>query len=230
MNITTERYDQSRLGANLNETQLNTSDVNVNTFGKLWSYQVSGSVYSQPLYIQNVTIPDKGTHNVLYVVTMNDVVYAFDADSSSNTLLLSLNLTTQVAGSTPVPITDIVGPGLNIVGNVGIESTPYIDLSTNTMYLVARTKESASTCGTVNGNYCQRLHALDITTFAEKFGGPVVIQGSVPGTGNASVRHAHLRSQDSQSTFQPCSRQRSDFDRVGISRRSESLPRVGHVV
>jgi Divergent InlB B-repeat domain/PQQ-like domain len=187
INVTTERYDQSRLGANLNETQLNTSNVNVNSFGKLWSYQVSGSVYAQPLYVQNVPIPGKGTHNVLYVVTMNDVVYAFDADSSSTTPLLSLDLTTQVAGSTPVPITDIVGPGLNIVGNVGIESTPYIDLSTNTMYLVARTKESAGTCGTVNGNYCQRLHALDITTFVEKLGGPVVIQGSVYGIGNASV-------------------------------------------
>jgi hypothetical protein len=187
INITTERYDQSRLGANLSETLLNTSNVNVNTFGKLWSYQVSGSVYAQPLYVQNVTIPGKGTHNVLYVVTMNDVVYAFDADSSSNTPLLSLDLTTQVAGSTPVPITDIVGPGLVTVGNVGIESTPYIDLSTNTMYLVARTKEPVSTCGTVNGNYCQRLHALDMTTFAEKFGGPIVIQGTVPGTGSASV-------------------------------------------
>jgi hypothetical protein len=187
INITTERYEQSRLGADLNETQLNTSNVNINTFGKLWSYLVSGSVYAQPLYVQNVTIPGKGTHNVLYVVTMNDVVYGFDADSNSNTPLLSVDLTTQVAGSTPVPITDIVGPGLNVVGNVGIESTPVIDLSTSTMYLVARTKESASTCGTVNGNYCQRLHALDMTTLAEKFGGPVVIQGSVSGTGNASV-------------------------------------------
>src|SRR5207245_2103103 len=179
IDIVTERYDQSRLGANLNETQLNTSNVNVNEFGKLWSYQVSGSVHAQPLYVQNVTIPGKGAHNVLYVVTMNDVVYAFDADSSSTTPLLSLDLTTQVAGSTPVPITDLVSPNLNIVGNVGIESTPYIDLPSNTMYLVARTKESASTCGTVNGNYCQRLHALDITTFAAKIGGPVVIQGNV---------------------------------------------------
>jgi hypothetical protein len=187
INIITERYSQSRLGANLNETQLNTSTVNVNSFAKLWSYQVSGTVQSQPLYVQNVTIPGKGTHNVLYVVTMNDVVYGFDADSNSGTPLLSLDITTQVAGSKPVPVTDLVGPGLSIVGNVGIESTPYIDLSTNTMYLLARTKETASTCGTINGNYCQRLHALDITTFAEKFGGPVVIQGSVPGTGNASI-------------------------------------------
>src|SRR6267143_1168400 len=185
--ITTERYDQSRLGANLSETQLNTTNVNVNTFGKLWSYTVSGSVYAQPLYIQGVNIPGKGTRNVLYVVTMNDVVYGFDADSSSNAPLLILDLTTQVPGSVPVPITDIVGPNLNIVGNIGIESTPHIDLATNTMYLVARTKESGNSCGTVNGSYCQRLHALDISTFAEKFGGPVIIQGSVPGTGNASV-------------------------------------------
>ncbi len=186
INVLTERYDQSRLGANLSETQLNTSNVNVSTFGKLWSYPVSGSVYAQPLYVQGVVIPGKGTHNVVYIVTMNDVVYAFDADSSSSSPLLSLDLTTQVAGSTPVPITDLVGPGLNIVGNVGITSTPHIDLTTNTMYLVARTKESGSTCGTVNGNYCQRLHALDITTFAEKIGGPVVIQGSVAGTGTNS--------------------------------------------
>jgi hypothetical protein len=186
-NIVTERYDNARTGANLNETQLNTSNVNVSTFGKLWSYTVSGSVQAQPLYVQGVTIPGKGTHNVLYIVTMNDVVYAFDADSNSNTPLWSLDITTQVSGSAPVPITDIVGPNLNIVGNVGIESTPQIDLTTNTMYLVARTKESGTACGTINGNYCQRLHALDITTGAEKFGGPTIIQGSVTGTGNASV-------------------------------------------
>jgi hypothetical protein len=110
VNITTERYDQSRLGANLSETQLNASNVNVNNFGKLWSYTVSGSVYAQPLYIQGVNIPGKGSHNVLYVVTMNDVVYGFDADSSSNVPLLMLDLTTQVTGSVPVPVTDIVGP------------------------------------------------------------------------------------------------------------------------
>src|SRR5438445_6086088 len=187
LNVTTERYDQARSGANLSETKLNTSNVNVNAFGKLWSYTVSGSVQAQPLYVQNVAIPGKGTHNVLYIATMNDVIYGFDADSSSSTPLVSLDLTTQVVGSTPVPITDVVGPGLNIVGNLGIESTPYIDVSTNTMYLVARTKETAGTCATINGNYCQRLHALDITTLAEKFGGPVLIQGTVAGTGNASV-------------------------------------------
>src|SRR3954466_8785869 len=76
IDVVTERYDDARLGANLEETQLNTTNVNVSTFGKLWSYTVSGSVYAQPLYVRNVDIPGQGTHNVLYVVTMNDIVYA----------------------------------------------------------------------------------------------------------------------------------------------------------
>src|ERR1700676_2568250 len=120
VNWTTERYDQARTGANLNETELNTSNVNVDQFGKLWSYTVSGSVYAQPLYVHGVNISGVN-HNVLYVVTMNDVVYAFDADSNSNTPLWSLNVTGQVAGSAPVPITGTVGSGLNTPGNVGIE-------------------------------------------------------------------------------------------------------------
>jgi Abnormal spindle-like microcephaly-assoc'd, ASPM-SPD-2-Hydin/PQQ-like domain len=184
INVNTERYDAARTGANLNETQLTTANVNVNQFGKLWSYTVTGSVQAQPLYVQGVNIAGQ-PHNVLFVVTMNDMVYAFDADS--NATLWSLNIATQVAGGTPVPITDIVPANLNIVGNVGIESTPYIDPATNTMYLVARTKEPGTACGTINGNYCQRLHALDITSGAEKFGGPALIQGSVSGAGNGSV-------------------------------------------
>ena len=150
----------------------------MNTFRELWAYTVSGSVQAQPLYLQNLTIGG-ASHNVLFVVTMNDIVYAFNADSSSNTPLWSVDLTKEVSGATPVPIVDIVqSNSLNVVGNVGIESTPVIDPSTNTMYLVARTKES--------GVYYQRLHALDITTGAEKFGGPSVISGSVSGNGTAS--------------------------------------------
>lgn len=186
IDIVTERYDPGRLGANLQESTLNASNVNVGQFGKLWSYTVSGSVYAQPLYVRNVAIPGQGTYNVLYVVTMNDWVYAFDADSASNTPLLSLDLTSQVPGSTPVPITDIVD-AINVVGNLGIQSTPHIDVATNTMYLLAQTKEPAGSCGSLrSGRYCHRLHALDITTFAEKFGGPTLVQASVPGNGPGS--------------------------------------------
>lgn len=179
VNVPTERYDNARTGANLLETTLTTSNVSVNTFGKLWSYTVSGSVQAQPLYLQNISINGVAC-NVLFIATMNDVVYAFNADSSSNTPLWTVDLTTRsAAGTTPVPIVDIVQSNtLNVVGNVGIESTPVIDTTTNTMYLVARTKES--------GQYFQRLHALDITTGAEKFGGPTVISGSVKGNGTAN--------------------------------------------
>src|ERR1700756_3119624 len=105
---------------------------------------------------------------------MNDKVYAFDADQAGIPLW-SRDFTNAVNGITPVPITDLVGSNsLNIVGNVGIESTPVIDVSAKTMYLVARTKE--------NGSYVQRLHALDITTGAEKTNSPIAISGSVAGS------------------------------------------------
>ena len=189
IDIVTERYDPARLGANLQETQLDTSNVNVAMFGKLWSYTVSGSVYAQPLYVRDVAIPGQGTHDVLYVVTMNDVVYAFDADSPVDAPLLSFDLTTEVPGSTPASIIDILGFLDNIVGNVGIESTPQIDLATNTMYLVARTRETGGGCGgpPESQTFCQRLHALDITTLQERPGSPVLLGGSVPGNGNGSV-------------------------------------------
>jgi hypothetical protein len=122
-----------------------------------------------------------GTHNVLYVATMNDKVYAFDADT--NAVLWTRDFTNPSAGITAVPIADIVGSNaLNIVGNVGVESTPVIDLSTATMYLLARTLE--------NGVYVQRLHALDITAGTEKFGEPVAVQASVSGQGYDAVNGA----------------------------------------
>jgi hypothetical protein len=181
VSVLTERYDSSRTGANLAEAQLNTANVNFNSFGKLWSWSVDGSVYGQPLYVPNVSIPNKGTHNIIYVVTMNDTVYAFDADNNTGPNAAPLWMDDFRNGNAviPVPIIDLTGSNaLNIVGNVGIESTPVIDAATQTMYLLARTKE--------NGAYIQRLHALDISTGLEKLGGPVAITGSVTGSGNGS--------------------------------------------
>ncbi len=184
--VTTERYDSSRTGANLNETALNTSNVNSAQFGKLYSYTVSGSVQAQPLYVPKLAIPGQGSFNVLFVVTMNDVVYALDADSNAtngNGVLWSQDFTNASIGVTPIPIVNIVNSNsLNIVGNVGIESTPVIDLTTDTMYVVARTMEVTGSAT----KYVARLHALDITTGAEKFGGPTVVQGEVSGTGQGS--------------------------------------------
>jgi hypothetical protein len=186
IDVTTERYDASRLGANLAETKLTTANVNATMFGKVGTFTVSGSVYAQPLYVRNVAIPGQGVHNVLYVVTMNDRVYAFDADSPADAPLLSLDITSQVPGSTVPPILDILGYNDNIIGNVGIESTPHIDLASNTMYLVARTREMGASCGTPSPTFCQKLHALDITTLTERSGSPVILGGSVPGHGSGS--------------------------------------------
>jgi len=171
INILSNRYDRQRTGANLRETTLTAANVNVNRFGKLYSYPVDGSVYAQPLYVTGVTIAGV-LRNVLYVATMNDKVYAFDADSTSPTPLWKADFTSPPA-VTPVPITDIVPANLNVVGNVGIQSTPVIDRTAGTLYLVARTKE--------NGEYVQRLHALDITTGRERTGSPVRISASVSG-------------------------------------------------
>src|SRR6266568_7084483 len=82
VNVWTHRYDNARTGANLAETQLNTSNVNPNLFGKLFSYAVDADIYTQPLVISNVAIAGKGTHNVVYVATNNNSVYAFDADNN----------------------------------------------------------------------------------------------------------------------------------------------------
>jgi hypothetical protein len=171
IDVVTNRYDAQLTGANLAETTLTPANVNMNQFGKLYSYPVNGAVYAQPLYVSGVSIA--GTvRNVLYVATMNDKLYAFDADSASPSALWMRDFTG--AGVTAVPMTDIVSPTRNIIGNVGIESTPVIDRATNTLYLVARTKE--------NGSYFQRLHAVDIRTGAARSGSPTTITGSVPGT------------------------------------------------
>src|SRR5206468_2422013 len=125
----------------------------------------------------NVDIPGVGFRNVVYVATEHDSVYAFDADGSSSTALWQMSFIDPAAGVDSVPEND-TGYCCDFGTEIGITGTPVIDLATGTLYVVAKTKESS--------NYVQRLHALDITTGAEKFGGPVVIEASVPGTGSGS--------------------------------------------
>src|SRR5438093_3423965 len=163
--VWTQHNDNSRTGANLNETILTTSNVNVNQFGKLFSRVVDGQVYAQPLYVPGVNI--QGLHNVVYVATMKNNLYAFDADDpNASTPLWQVNF------GPSVPNVD-VGGAEDITGPIGLTSTPVIDSASGTLYCVAKTKESNS--------YIQRLHAVDITSGQEKPGSPVVIDGSVPG-------------------------------------------------
>ena len=174
--------DTSRSGDNLNETVLTPANVNSTDFGQLASYQLDGEAIASPLYVADVNIPGKGVHNVVYVETENDSVYAFDADGLTTTPLWHDSLINPAAGITPVPANDTGETG-DIPNEIGITGTPVIDPTTNTMYFVTATKDVSG--GVVT--YVQELHALDITTGAEKFGGPVVIQATVPGTGPGSV-------------------------------------------
>jgi hypothetical protein len=190
ISVLTQHYDIARTGANTSETVLTPANVNSLEFGKLFSHSVDGYVYAQPLYVPGVTMgsgtPQAGTrHNVVFIATENDSVYAFDADSNAPaanasplwhiTLLDSAH--GAASGAVAVPSSDL--HQTDIVPVIGITSTPVIDPSTGTIYVVGKTKES--------GTYVQRLHALSITNGAEKFGGPVKLAASVPGNGAGST-------------------------------------------
>ena len=173
-NVTTYHNDTARSGQNLTETTLTTSNVNSSSFGKLFVISVDGKVDAQPLYLTQLTMPNQGTHNVLYVATEHGSVYGFDADSG--TLLWQVSI--LAAGETT---SDDHGCG-QITPEIGVTSTPVIDPKAGphgTIYVVAMSKDGS-------GNYHQRLHALDVTNGAEEFGGPHNIQASFPGTGDNS--------------------------------------------
>jgi hypothetical protein len=165
-------YDAGVTGATLTETALNTSNVAPNSFGMVFTLPVDDNILAQPLYAPNLVIPDQGTHNVVYVATMSDVVYAFDADKGG-LALWSVNFA-ELVGATPVPIANFVFAGnKNLIGNLGILSTPVIDPSTDIMYLIACTLE--------NNTMAYRLHAVDITTGSEPYGPGVLISASYGG-------------------------------------------------
>jgi len=178
--VFTQHNDNARTGQNLGETVLTLQNVKPATFGKVFSYSVDGQIYAQPLYVPNVPILGQGTHNVVYVVTQNDSLYAFDADGLVSAPLWQVSFINPGAGINPL----LCFSGLNldkycsIYPITGITSTPVIDPTSNTLYLVVRTVKGSQ--------YFQALHAIDITNGAEKFGGPVNISASVPGTGGGS--------------------------------------------
>ena len=174
-NVTTQQYGNSRSGVQSQETLLTPSNVSSAFFGKLFSFPVSGYVYAQPLYMSGLQMADGTTHNVLFVATEQDYVYAFDADGNNpaqgylwRDLLLGSN---ETWGS----YKDV--NSLNIYPDIGITSTPVIDPSTGTLFVVTKSKTKSGTL-----QYFQRLHALKLADGTETLNGPTLIQATAPGT------------------------------------------------
>ena len=169
--VTTWHYDIARTGANTAETTLTPAIVNSTNFGKIATFPVDGFLVAEPLYLGGVNIAGQGVHNVVYVATMHESVYAFDADSTSTTpLWMASILNYSPVGATSVPTSVQRNATTTGWSEVGIVSTPVIDPATGTMYLVAETYE--------NGSIIHRLHALDVSSGAETQGGPVTIAAS----------------------------------------------------
>jgi outer membrane protein assembly factor BamB len=173
-NVLTFHNDIARTGQNLTETVLTHAVVNSSSFGKLFSVAVDGKVDAQPLYVSQLTMPDQQLHSVVFAATEHDSVYAFDAKNGTIYWHVSLLLSGEVPS-------DDLGCS-QVTPEIGITATPVIDLTAGphgTIYLLAMSKDGA-------GNYHHRLHALDITTGQEEFGGPVEISATYPGTGDNS--------------------------------------------
>jgi hypothetical protein len=172
IDVVTYHYNNLRTGQNTKETILTPANVTSVQFGKVGEFTVVGKVDAQPLYLSSLSISGVGMKNVLYVATEHGCVYAFDADSISGSTSKFLWATsTQLPDEVP---SDDRGCS-QVTPEIGITSTPVIDRQRGAIYVVAVSKNSS-------GNYIHRLHALDLTTGAELFGGPTTITASYPGT------------------------------------------------
>ncbi len=165
---------------------MKTSNVNADGFGKLFEREVDGDIYAQPLYVPDLEIPEKGRHNVVFVATMHNSVYAFDGDDPLlEEPLWHSSFIDPEAGITTVPTSHVggeCGTYRDIQNEIGILSTPVINRESNTIYVVTRTMEKFP-----DPHYAQHLHAIDITTGVEKPGSPVLIEASISGTGAGNV-------------------------------------------
>ncbi len=180
--VTTYHNNLSRDGTNTQEYALTTSNVTSSTFGKLFSCTIDSPAYTQPLWVRNLTIGG-GTHNVVFVASSRDTVYAFDADKSPCVTYWQISL----LGSNETYLNNGDVNTDDIHSDIGIVGTPVIDLSTQTLYVVSKSKDSGTSC-TPSASCHQRLHALNLADHAEKFGGPYSLTSSitVAGTGDGS--------------------------------------------
>lgn len=170
IDVLTYHYDDARDGVDPDETTLTPANVNVDTFGKVMTLPVDGQVYAQPLYVSGVKFPDGSTHDVVYVATANDSLYAFDADTGAQ--LWKDSFIDPYQWVVPVPVQDV--KTLDITPEIGIIGTPVIDPTTNTLYVVSKV-EDLENIDTQPPTFAQYLHAIDLATGKEKFDGPSLI-------------------------------------------------------
>ena len=178
VNELTAGYGNGRTNANLQETALTPATVTLGNFGKLGTLPVDGQVYAHPLYVSGLAIPGQGTHNVVFLLTMHNSVYAYDADAMSPPVLLwHVNL------GPSVPSDAFLTGYSDIKPETGILSTGAIDLQRQVLYVVSATLSS----GAQGDSIVYQLHGVDLTNGAEDLNGPVVIQATVAGTGAGSA-------------------------------------------
>jgi hypothetical protein len=184
----TYRNDAMRDGANTQEYALTPGRLSAGGFGKRFSCTVDGAIYAQPLWAANILV--NGTrHNVVFVATEHDSLYAFDADTSPCAQLWSMSLIDAAhgatAGETTVPSGVsgyLVGRGLgDLTPEVGVTGTPVIDPASGLLYVVSKSVSAGKNV------FYQRLHAINITTGGEAPGSPATISGSYPGTGDGGT-------------------------------------------
>ena len=175
--VLTYHNDPMRTGENRNERILSPSNVNPSSFGEQFSVPVDGNIYAQPLYVPHLAIPGKGIHNVVFVSTQNNSLYAFDAENPAGETLWHVNLGPPVPWEAQPP-----GNCNSIAPKIGITSTPVIDPPSNTIYVVARTFEPPA-------NFQYSLHAIDLSTGAEHSGSPAAFSGNVAGKGTGSKKN-----------------------------------------
>src|SRR5579863_1702946 len=180
--ITTYHHDLARDGVNSQEFALTTSNVKATTFGKLFSCAVDGAVYTETLWLPAVNV-NGAVHNVIFLATQHDSLYAFDADANPCQQLWHVNLLDAAhggtAGETPVLWSDVGSGYKDIYPEIGVTGTPVIDPATGTLYVISKSETSGPVL-------YQRLHAIDVTTGSEKFSAPKNISASVAGSGDGS--------------------------------------------
>ena len=185
VNVLTFHNGNLRRGHNRQETILRPSNVKSKTFGKLFSYAVDGYLYAEPLYVSQLAVPGRGRHNVVYVASEHDSVYAFDADNLVRTPLWQKSFIDPAHGIVTVDALNDIGCS-NLVPEIGITGTPVVSLHNRALYVVSEIKNQNT------DTYVMELHALDLATGAEKFGGPVPISATVAGNGVGNDGNGHV--------------------------------------